>query len=334
MANYLTSRKRPWCMLVSDNHLRHNKQLRKKATTTPWKDFWEFDCVGNGLLRALELKSDNLSSSDLQDIQNCISEALGRCDVWRLRDPHLPHAVESTASLASVISQDRIQSTGKVSSTVLRLSYASAVLRTVNGLADVLQQQRAVAMSVAALCVQLGIPAWLVDVRHEATHQILPTISVLRRAAYSLLVYLRSVFWDPLNHGVYGQINHSIDLLKEYSDRCPEPPTPGTGPDETVGESYDNQSFDSPSESDDDMDSKDNLIDTKLGTGINRFAVLLSKPAKQEEIQSEMKQPVKKSVQRKHRKTSTERRVRSLSSESSVNHISRTKLRGIPSFPF
>jgi ribosomal biogenesis protein LAS1 len=82
-----------------------------------------------------------------------------------------------------------------MSVTELRLSYSSTIVRTINGFADTLQQQRFVASSVSLLCAQLGIPAWIVDIRHEASHNALPTLSVLRLATSTLMEFLKNEYW-------------------------------------------------------------------------------------------------------------------------------------------
>lgn len=64
----------------------------------------------------------------------------------------------------------------------LRMSYSSAIIRLVNGLVDPLQLG-AYARSIHSIAQQLGLPAWLVDLRHAATHEDLPSLEVLRGAA-------------------------------------------------------------------------------------------------------------------------------------------------------
>lgn len=61
----------------------------------------------------------------------------------------------------------------------LRLQYGMAVVRMVNGIADSSQRGR-VAASVASLASQAGLPPILVDLRHEATHNELPSLAALR----------------------------------------------------------------------------------------------------------------------------------------------------------
>lgn len=65
---------------------------------------------------------------------------------------------------------------------LLRQSYAAAVLRLVNGLVDPLQVGT-YARPIASIAQQLGLPSWLVELRHAATHEDLPSIDLLREAA-------------------------------------------------------------------------------------------------------------------------------------------------------
>jgi ribosomal biogenesis protein LAS1 len=64
----------------------------------------------------------------------------------------------------------------------LRHTYAAAIIRLVNGLVDPLQLG-AYARSIASIANQLGLPPWLVELRHAATHEDLPSLELLRQAA-------------------------------------------------------------------------------------------------------------------------------------------------------
>ena len=64
----------------------------------------------------------------------------------------------------------------------IRQGYATALIRLVNGLVDPLQQG-VYARSIAGIAAQIGLPQWLVELRHAATHEDLPSLEVLREAA-------------------------------------------------------------------------------------------------------------------------------------------------------
>ena len=51
------------------------------------------------------------------------------------------------------------------------------------------------ARSVAAVAAELGLPRLLVDVRHEATHNDLPGLPLLRVAAELATAWLREHYW-------------------------------------------------------------------------------------------------------------------------------------------
>jgi ribosomal biogenesis protein LAS1 len=303
-----------------------NKRLRKATRLTPWRDVWELESVGRGLLSVLQLPSST------------IEQALDTVNVWKARShalEGLPHAVESTAALALVYWRDHIQ--GGASLTELRLAYSSAVVRCINGFADALQQQRFVAAPVSILCGQLGIPSWLVDIRHEASHNALPTLPVLRLATVTLLEYLQREYWIPTctnwdvdqDHTSLHETNpqhttieqRGIDMLLQYK-RCASKPVPTsvpikdnaappmsekglskTSPKPFVNEPVASKPFDTffgdndaeTSDEDDDDDWEDPVLGSfwgsTLGTNANRFAVL--QPPKKSKEQTKKKKPKK-----------------------------------------
>lgn len=161
-----------------------------------------------------------------------INEALQRVAVWRIRaSRRLPHAIESTYALASLLYQDTTwtpsphdtttTTTTVISSCSLHLSlgYASAIVRTLNGLVDGLQQSRTTAASVTHLSSLLGIPSWLVHIRHQVTHNQLESLSVLQTAAQTLLQYLQNNYWQPLQDEWYQQQDKIQQVLHDY-DTC------------------------------------------------------------------------------------------------------------------
>ena len=109
----------------------------------------------------------------------------------------LPHALESAHAILTVILQDSaLQGQDTSSYLSLRQSYATAVIRLVNGLVDPLQLG-AYARSINSIATQLGLPAWLVELRHAATHEDLPSIEVLREAARQALAWLLQNYFLP-----------------------------------------------------------------------------------------------------------------------------------------
>ena len=94
----------------------------------------------------------------------------------------LPHALESLLSILVAIRQESTDHAGTSSSLSLRQSYATAIIRLVNGLVDPLQLGT-YARSISSIAAQIGLPAWLVELRHAATHEDLPSLELLRDGA-------------------------------------------------------------------------------------------------------------------------------------------------------
>ncbi|KAI9223825.1 Las1-like-domain-containing protein [Blastocladiella britannica] len=79
---------------------------------------------------------------------------------------------------------------------LLRSLYALAIVRFVNGVVDP-AQRKTYAQSVASLAERAGLPAWLVDLRHQATHDAaLPSLPILRAARDAALEWLQESYWD------------------------------------------------------------------------------------------------------------------------------------------
>ena len=188
-----------------ENYAKANNTLKKYARVTPWIDQWELEAVGKALILQGEVDGNSMT----------VEQALDRVAVWRARSSleQLPHSIESTAALAQVRWRD---SSSCWSVTELRLAYSAAIVRCINGFADALQQQRSTAASVSILCGQLGIPSWLVDIRHEASHNALPTLSVLRLAVATLLDYLKNAYWIPTCSGWESSKVRTIDNLPSF----------------------------------------------------------------------------------------------------------------------
>ncbi|GAA6037528.1 hypothetical protein JCM8097_008239 [Rhodosporidiobolus ruineniae] len=126
-------------------------------------------------------------------------DGLSRIKVWMARGT-CPHAVESTANLLELLLRDTAPSTSSsapVSPAELRLSYSMAIIRFVNSLVDPLQTTY-YARSIASLAAQIQLPLAFVELRHQATHEDLPALGVLREAAKQAVDWLYSHYWYPL----------------------------------------------------------------------------------------------------------------------------------------
>ncbi|KAF1330940.1 Ribosomal biogenesis protein las1l, partial [Globisporangium splendens] len=145
--------------------------------------------------------------------------ALSRVAAWRSR-AQLPVAVSATAQLVEIQLHEQMAShhhhgVGVASRSHMELSlqYASAVVRCVNGLVDS-AQKGTYAMAVSGLAQRIGIPLWIVDLRHESTHNQMPSLPVLRFAAQHLLAWLRSNYWYKQEELLRTRVLEISDLLK------------------------------------------------------------------------------------------------------------------------
>ena len=84
----------------------------------------------------------------------------------------------------------------------LQHAYNSAVIRFVNELVE--QGQKGLyANSVWKIADQFNLPRFFVDLRHDGTHDSMPTLDTLRWAAEQALLWLQERYWDVEADG-YG----------------------------------------------------------------------------------------------------------------------------------
>ena len=126
--------------------------------------------------------------------------AVARCRTWQLRGG-VPHAVEATCLLV------------EQSFEVSRLGLSMLVTRSVNGLVDAGQQNKQQAVSISMLAESMGLPAWLVDLRHAATHNQLPSMAVLLSASEALLRYFYEHYWTPQKQKLVELRRGAEDLI-------------------------------------------------------------------------------------------------------------------------
>ncbi|KAI7825104.1 Las1-like-domain-containing protein [Gamsiella multidivaricata] len=119
--------------------------------------------------------------------------ALRRVKAWEARGK-LPHAIDSTAAFVSAQVRDWTQT---CSDQDLRLMYSMVFIRFVNGYVDAFQSSKS-AKSIAYLAVEkVGMPVWFVELRHTATHDYLPSLTILRSATQQALAWINDNYWIP-----------------------------------------------------------------------------------------------------------------------------------------
>ncbi|KDN39445.1 Las1-like protein [Tilletiaria anomala UBC 951] len=136
-------------------------------------------------------------------------------------------AIEATASLYSALVADLRTSSASASGvstsaqggyddSAVRLSYSMAIVRFVNGIVDE-QQTGLFAESIAMIAAKVGLPLWLVEIRHAATHQKCPTLQALREGAITALRWLHDYFWEHSVALVDRSTRSQIDFPDEVT---------------------------------------------------------------------------------------------------------------------
>lgn len=141
-------------------------------------------------------------------------DALNLLLLWKARCPSLPSGIESTLSLLQVHVQDLNSSDDVGSDQILRLAYSSAVMRFVNHMLD---SETARGASLYQAARNLGVPDWVIDLRHDTAHSNnLPSLTLLRNACDISLNWLHINYWDK--HKVCIQDYMSGQKETESSD--------------------------------------------------------------------------------------------------------------------
>ncbi|KAL2851482.1 Las1-like-domain-containing protein [Aspergillus pseudoustus] len=122
------------------------------------------------------------------------AQACNTVGAWKLRGT-LPHPVEATALLTDAILHDDARENSVFS---IRATYAAAFCRFVTGLVDskLYAGQR---KTMFGRALELGLPASFVELRHEATHRELPSLTVLRNSTQRSLEWLWGFYWGRVD---------------------------------------------------------------------------------------------------------------------------------------
>ncbi|KAI1429419.1 Las1-like-domain-containing protein [Xylaria sp. FL1777] len=132
------------------------------------------------------------------DAERRQQQAVSRVSMWMQRGG-CPHLVESTALLTAAVLSDLQESRAKANSSsyAIRAAYSSAFSRFVTGLLDG-QQDKLRKMSMYSIAKTIGLPATFVELRHQATHEQLPSLSKLRSGANNALAWIWDFYWKDL----------------------------------------------------------------------------------------------------------------------------------------
>ncbi|CAH0687837.1 unnamed protein product [Spodoptera exigua] len=133
---------------------------------------------------------------DLADPSSNKEKLLECLLVWKARCPSLPSGIESTLSLLQVYNEDNKNHDYESSDQLLRLAYSSAIMRFVNHMLDTETVKGA---SLYQAARTLGVPDWVVDLRHDTAHSnTLPPLKLLREGCLISLQWLQLNYWDKL----------------------------------------------------------------------------------------------------------------------------------------
>ncbi|KAF9881260.1 hypothetical protein CkaCkLH20_01410 [Colletotrichum karsti] len=121
--------------------------------------------------------------------------AVARVSMWMQRG-NCPHMVESTALLTAAILSDG-EGSGSAATYAVRAAYAAAFSRFVTGLLDGHQDKQR-KLSMYSVAKTIGLPATFVELRHQATHEQLPSLAKLRSSARKALAWIWEYYWRHL----------------------------------------------------------------------------------------------------------------------------------------
>ena len=234
------------------NIQQQRKRISQAIQYSPILDGIDHDTVGATLCSVIQVLNDtptttnhSIGSTNNSSYES-INHAITKVMIWKNRvvSQHLAHAIDCTVSIVQVLLRDLYYTTStstskiyssssskdmnqpppstnttpttRMSSNELRHLYSSIIVRCINGFADLFQQQRSVATSIANLCREIGIPSYIVTIRHEATHNQLPSLGILRMVAQTLLGYLQNVYWIPKQQQHYELPHQRAQEILHY----------------------------------------------------------------------------------------------------------------------
>ncbi|OWF37544.1 ribosomal biogenesis protein LAS1L-like [Mizuhopecten yessoensis] len=181
-----------------------NQLTRRRVV--PWKNRKEFECVYNEVFG---------NDPKLQ------AHAVGRIDVWRSRALHkIPVAIDSTAAIvhAKLHHQEAVQSTqDRQQDNEIRSAYSLALIRFVNHITEK-GQSGGYAQPVHVLASKFGVPVWIVDLRHDATHRQLPPLPMLMTACDWALSWLKTEFWKEQLNSMAQKIDLKTSQVAQTLD--------------------------------------------------------------------------------------------------------------------
>ncbi|KAH7342794.1 Las1-like-domain-containing protein [Rhexocercosporidium sp. MPI-PUGE-AT-0058] len=152
---------------------------------TPWRNARELLSIRENLYPNLTNPGRKVGDSERR-------HAVAKVSVWMQRG-NCPHLVESTAILTAAVLND----VNGNATYCVRAAYAAAFCRFVTGLLDSHQTKNR-KLSMYSIAKTIGLPATYVELRHQATHEELPSLSKLRTATQKALHWIWDYYWVKL----------------------------------------------------------------------------------------------------------------------------------------
>eukprot|EP00105_Crassostrea_gigas_P011320 XP_011426925.1 PREDICTED: uncharacterized protein LOC105327942 [Crassostrea gigas] len=198
---------------VKASKTKQKDQDKVKMMVVPWRNKAEFRVVYNGIY------SDEVEPK---------RQAMEKMLTWQSRAlSKLPIAIESSMALCrACISHLLAIEEGNFKDNYLKLvyEYSMAIIRFVNNVTE-LGQTKVHRMPLHRIADSFGIPSWIVEMRHNATHRIMPSLSELTAGADWILEWLRVDFWDAqykIMETIKPRKNFNFEEDRESIDRAIE----------------------------------------------------------------------------------------------------------------
>ena len=216
----------------------------------PWHSWAEWEFVADAFLRRRRRRLPEKDDDEKKKTEKK-RRALELVQMWRTRG-RVPVAVDAHAQIVELQLMDEelmmkkkkmmmmmkknnprddgdgedkkketTTSNHQQSESTLRLSYAMTLTRLVNGICDQSQKGK-FAVSVQTLATQLDVPRTLVDIRHDSTHNQLPSIQRLRKASEDAIEWLEVKYWERQKQKlerVVGEMRLAIRAMVECEKR-------------------------------------------------------------------------------------------------------------------
>jgi hypothetical protein len=125
-------------------------------------------------------------------------KGLARVAAWKARGV-IPALVEVTVDIVScLVHEEDCGRCMDFSEQALRLMYAMALTRFVNGAFDVhYVTSPGLTKDIKTVLGHFGVPAYIVTLRHKCAHRALPSMEALKCGAGIALQWLMDNYWEP-----------------------------------------------------------------------------------------------------------------------------------------